>query len=101
MNANDILDMIGDAQGTYVWDAQEVRSGTIPAVTKRKIPIKKTLWVAAAIALLAATITACAYVIQRMKLNLVQHNLPAQTERVIADIDQPEETTSVNILTDC
>lgn len=101
MNSNDILDMIGDAQGTYVWDAQEVRSGTIPAVTKRKIPIKKTLWVAAAIALLAATITACAYVIQRMKLNLVQHNLPAQTESVIADIDQPEETTSVNILTDC
>ena len=33
MNSNDILDMIGDAQGTYVWDAQEVRSGTIPAVT--------------------------------------------------------------------
>ena len=27
MNSNDILDMIGDANGTYVWDAQEVRSG--------------------------------------------------------------------------
>ena len=51
MNSNDILDMIGDANGTYVWDTQEVRSGTIPAVTKRKMPIKKILLIAAAIAL--------------------------------------------------
>ena len=28
MNSNDILDMVGDANGTYVWDTQEVRSGT-------------------------------------------------------------------------
>ena len=62
MNSNDILDMIGDAKGTYVWDTQEVRSGTIPAVAKRKMPTKKILLIAAAIALLAATITACAYV---------------------------------------
>ena len=41
MNSNDILDLIGDAKGTYVWDTQEGRSGTIPAVAKRKMPTKK------------------------------------------------------------
>ena len=43
MNANDILDMIGDAKGTYVWDTQEIRSGAIPAVAKQKMPSKKIL----------------------------------------------------------
>ena len=101
MNSDDILDMIGDAKGTYVWDAQEVRSGAIPAVTKRKMPIKKILLIAAAIALLAATITACAYVIQRMKMNLVQHNVPTQTEPVGTDVVNNEDTQPINVLTDC
>ena len=100
MNSNDILDMIGDAKGTYVWDAQEVRSGVIPVVTKRKMPIKKILLIAAAIALLAATITACAYVIQRIKMNLVQHNVPTQAETESTDLVNAEEAQPINILTD-
>ena len=100
MNSNDILDMVGDAKGTYVWDAQEVRSDSTPTVIKRNMPIKKILLIAAAIALLAATITACAYVIQRMKMNLVQHNVPAQTESVGTDAVNNEETQRINVLTD-
>lgn len=101
MNSNDILDMIGDAKGTYVWDTQEVRSDSTPTVIKRNMPIKKILLIAAAIALLAATITACAYVIQRMKMSLVQHNVPAQTESVGTDVVNNEDTQPINVLTDC
>ena len=28
MNANEILDMIGDAKGTYLWETQKYRDGT-------------------------------------------------------------------------
>ena len=51
MNANDILDMIGDAKGTYVWDAQNVRSGSV-SVTKKRPSIRRTLWIAAMITLM-------------------------------------------------
>ena len=100
MNANDILDMIGDAKGTYVWDAQKVRTGADFTI-KRKMPSRKILLIAAVIILLAATITACAYAIQRIRMNLIQHNIPAQTEMIGTDVAEPTETCSVNILTDC
>ena len=51
MNSNDILDMVGDAKGTYVWDAQKTRSGSAPA-TKKKASPKRTLMIAAMIALM-------------------------------------------------
>ena len=51
MNSNDILDMVGDAKGTYVWDAQKTRSGSAPA-TKKKVSAKRTLLIAAMIALM-------------------------------------------------
>ena len=51
MNSNDILDMVGDAKGTYVWDAQRIRTGDIP-VTKKKTPPKRALLIAAMIALM-------------------------------------------------
>lgn len=40
MNVNDVLDMIGDAKGTYVWDAQIIRSGAT-GTEVRKLPAKK------------------------------------------------------------
>ena len=40
MNADDILDMIGDSKGIYVWDAQKVRDGSALAI-KRKMPDEK------------------------------------------------------------
>lgn len=51
MNSNDILDMVGDAKGTYVWDAQEVRSGSV-SVSKKRPSMKRTLLIAAMIALM-------------------------------------------------
>ena len=50
MNSNDILDMVGDAKGTYVWDAQNIISGSAPA-TKKKVSAKRTLLIAAMIAI--------------------------------------------------
>ena len=100
MNANDVLDMIGDAKGTYVWDAQKVRAGADSTI-KRKIPARKILLIAAVIILLAATITACAYAIQRIRMNLIQHNIPTQTEMRGTDAANTEETRPINALTDC
>lgn len=51
MNANDILDMIGDAKDTYVWEAQQLRSGQI-INPKRKASTKRLWLIAAAIALM-------------------------------------------------
>ena len=51
MNSNDILDMVGDAKGTYVWDAQNIRSGSAPA-TRKKVSAKRSLLIAAMIALM-------------------------------------------------
>lgn len=60
MNAHDILDMIGDAKGTYVWDAQQVRSGNIPASGKKLV--SKKLWLIAAIITLILLLVGCAVV---------------------------------------
>ena len=41
MKSNDILDMIGDAKGTYVWDAQRIRSGAVPIARQKTSPKKE------------------------------------------------------------
>ena len=43
MNANEILDMIGDAKGTYLWETQKYRDGTAGA---KPLP---RLWLVAAV----------------------------------------------------
>ena len=43
MNANEILDMIGDAKGTYLWETQKYRDGTADA---KPLP---RLWLVAAV----------------------------------------------------
>ena len=43
MNANEILDMIGDAKGTYLWETQKYRDGTAGA---KSLP---RLWLVAAV----------------------------------------------------
>lgn len=60
MNANEILDLIGDAKGTYVWDAQMVRAGYL-ADTKKRLSGKK-LWLIAAIIALTLLLVGCAVV---------------------------------------
>ena len=53
MNAHDILDMIGDAKGTYVWDAQQVRDRSIPTA-KRKLALVLL------VAVMVLTLASCA-----------------------------------------
>ena len=60
MNANDILDLIGDAKGTYVWDAQQVRSGELIG-PGRNMPAKK-LWLMAAVIAMMLLLVGCAVV---------------------------------------
>ena len=43
MNANEILDMIGDAKGTYLWETQKYRDGTAGAKPRPR------LWLVAAV----------------------------------------------------
>ncbi|MGN0977595.1 MAG: hypothetical protein ACI4PH_06015 [Faecousia sp.] len=62
MNANQLLDGIGDAKGTYIWEAQRHRCGEIPP--KKPIPLRKTLLIAAVIALMLLLVgCAVAYVL--------------------------------------
>lgn len=62
MNANEILDMIGDAKGAYIWDARQPRRNRA-ASRERKSPVKR-LWLAAAIAALMLLLVGCvAYVL--------------------------------------
>ena len=47
MNANEILDMIGDAKGTYLWETQKYRDGTAGA---KPLPLpRRRLWLVAAV----------------------------------------------------
>ena len=49
MNSNDILDMIGDANSAYVWDAQQIRNTSI-SVTRNRFSRQKVYVLAAVIA---------------------------------------------------
>jgi len=51
MNANDILDLIGEAKDAHVWDAQAVRSGAVSNGTKRRT-LNRTLLIAATVTLM-------------------------------------------------
>ena len=65
MNANDILDLIGDAKDTYVWDAQQVRSGELIG-PGRNMPAKK-LWLMAAVIAMMLLLVGC-YVVYLLRL---------------------------------
>lgn len=62
------------------------------------VPFRKAVLIAAVIALLAVTVTACAYAIQRIRLNYVQHNIPALSETAAAVSGENQEH---NLLTEC
>ena len=80
MNAHNVLDMIGDAKGTYVWDAQQVRSGLM--TTERKyLPVRK-IWLIAAIIALMLLFVGCTVVyflrMQDMKVGEYSFYVPAE-----------------------
>ena len=64
MNANEILDMIGDAKGTYLWETQKYRDGTAGA---KPLPLpRRRLWLVAAVIGLMLLLVGCtvAYVLR-------------------------------------
>lgn len=68
MSANQILDMIGDAKGSYIWEAQQSRTGAV----KHKRTSPKRVWLLAAIITVALLLVGCTIVyvlsLQDMKL---------------------------------
>lgn len=58
MTVHDILDIIGDAKDSYVWDAQQVREGFAIRLNQ-KAPAKK-MWLVAAVIALALLLVGCA-----------------------------------------
>ena len=98
MNGKDLLIDLGNISHKYYEEAETV---TELNSEHKTIPLRKAVLIAAVIALLAVTITACAYAIQRIRMNLVHHNVPVETEMVVPVIEYPEETVPENVLTDC
>lgn len=69
MNANEILDMIGNAKGTYLWETQKYRDGTAGA---KPLP---RLWLVAAVIGLMLLLVGCtvAYVLRLQDLKVVEY----------------------------
>lgn len=69
MNANEILDMIGDAKGTYLWETQKYRDGTAGA---KPLP---RLWLVAAVIGLMLLLVGCtvAYVLRLQDLKVADY----------------------------
>lgn len=98
MNGKDLFLGMNYVNAKFVNEAETVKE---LKGERKVVSFRKVLLIAAVISLLAITITACAYAIQRIKMNLVQHNASAQTETINTDIEQSVETLLVNVLTDC
>lgn len=71
MNANEILDMIGDAKGTYLWETQKYRDGTAGA---KPLP-RRRLWLVAAVIGLMMLLVGCtvAYVLRLQDLKVAEY----------------------------
>lgn len=65
MNEYDILDIIGDAKGSYVWDAQQVRSGQ--SAMQRKRPAVSRVWLIAAVVALMLLLMGCAWLVMNLQ----------------------------------
>lgn len=96
MNGKDLLVGLGNISHKYY---EEAETATL-SVPKSRKSMHKALQIAAVVALLTVTVTACAYAIRRIRMNLVQHNIPAQTETVSVGGEQAVEPLPVNVLTD-
>jgi len=73
MNANELLDAIGEVRGEYIWQAQKYRAGQAAA---KRIPLRKILLIAATIAL-AALLVGCtvAYVLRLQDMKIGEYSV--------------------------
>ena len=97
MNGKDLFLGMNYVKAKFIEEAETV---TELKEERKTIPFRKVMLIAAAIALLAITITACAYAIQRIRMNYVQHNVPVQTETMAAAAGKTQAHVR-NLLTDC
>lgn len=97
MNGKDLFLGMNYVKAKFIEEAETV---TELKGEHKTIPFRKVILIAAAIALLAITITACAYAIQRIRMNYVQHNVPVQTETVAVAVGETQAHVR-NLLTDC
>jgi len=97
MNGKDLFLGMNYVKAKFIDEAETV---TELKEERKTIPFRKVMLIAAAIALLAITITACAYAIQRIRMNYVQHNVPVQTETMAAAARETQAHVR-NLLTDC
>ena len=75
MNANELLDIIGETRSEYIMEAQRHRS--VGKTVKRKRPAKRILLIAAVISLLVAMVGFAAIVLNLDSLNLGQFSFDA------------------------
>lgn len=97
MNAQDILDLIGQAQSLYVWDAQQVRSGTIhPSGKKLR---GRRLWLIAATLAFLLLLAGCAIVyVMRLQDMKIGENTVTEPEHYGANwvvVEAKEKTYAV------
>lgn len=96
MNGNDLFRGMNYVNLKYIEEAETV----LQLREQRRISLRKAVWIAAVITMLAATITACAFAIRRIRMELVQHNIPASTETSEFAVQTGEMDTG-KVLTDC
>ena len=98
MSGKDLFLGLNYVKAKFIDEAETV---TALKEGRRGGSIRKAILIAAVVALLAVTVTACAYAIQRIRMNLVQHYVPVQTDVVAEVVENTSESQSVNFLTDC
>ena len=82
MNANELLDIIGDSRNEYIMEAQRHRGGS---AVKRRTPIKRVLLIAAVLAMLVALVGFAAIVLNLDSLilgNYASENYTGETQEM-------------------
>ncbi|MBQ6719660.1 MAG: DUF4367 domain-containing protein [Oscillospiraceae bacterium] len=97
MNGKDMFLGMNHVHARFVEEAETV---TQLQGSQKLVSLRRPVLIVAIIALLAITVTACAYAIQRIRIDLKQHAVPVQTEMVSTDAEPTIDKNTVNVLTD-
>ena len=97
MNGKDLFLGMNYVNAKFVNEAETV---TALKGEHKTIPFRKVIVIAAAITLLAITITACAYGILRIRMYYVEHSVPVQTQTAAVAVGETQVNVR-NLLTDC
>ena len=97
MNGKDLFLGLNYVSSQFIQEAETV---TALQSKGKRLSLRKVLLIAAIVALIGVTVTACAVAISRIRLNYVQHNVSVQTETHIENTSE-QEAPAKNLLTDC